>query len=63
MEITLVHGQQIAPPEAHLRCNVCDELEVEWLGVGPFRFAVATTCLSSDLSRSISISVEEKPGA
>jgi hypothetical protein len=49
-EITFVHGQQIARPEARLRCNVCDELEIarrgwgrsgpassEWAGKSPSR--------------------------
>ena len=37
-EITFVHGQQIARPEADLRCNVCDGLEMArrgWDGSGP----------------------------
>ena len=37
-EITFVHGQQIARPEADLRCSVCDGLEMArrgWDGSGP----------------------------
>jgi hypothetical protein len=37
-EITFVHGRQIARPEARLRCNVCDELEIArrgWDRSGP----------------------------
>jgi hypothetical protein len=37
-EIALVHGQQIARPEAALRCRECDGLEMElrgWHGSGP----------------------------
>jgi hypothetical protein len=37
-EITLVLGQQIARPEADLRCKACDELEMArrgWCGSGP----------------------------
>jgi hypothetical protein len=37
-EIALVLGQQIARPEAHLRCRRCDELEMVrrgWNGSGP----------------------------
>jgi hypothetical protein len=36
-EIALVQGQQIARPEAHLRCALCDGLEMErrgWDGKG-----------------------------
>jgi hypothetical protein len=37
-EIASVYGQQIARPEADLRCSVCDELEMArrgWVGSGP----------------------------
>jgi hypothetical protein len=37
-EIASVHGQQIARPEADLRCSVCDQLEMKrrgWVGSGP----------------------------
>jgi hypothetical protein len=37
-EITFVHGQQIARPEADLRCSVCDGVEMElrgWVASGP----------------------------
>jgi hypothetical protein len=37
-EITFVQGQQIARPEAALRCSVCDGLEMArrgWDGSGP----------------------------
>jgi hypothetical protein len=37
-EIALVLGQQISRPEAHLRCGLCDGLEMErrgWGGSGP----------------------------
>jgi hypothetical protein len=37
-EIALVLGQQIARPEAHLRCGLCDGLEMArrgWDGSGP----------------------------
>jgi hypothetical protein len=37
-EISFVQGQQIARPEAALRCGVCDGLEMErrgWEGSGP----------------------------
>jgi hypothetical protein len=37
-EITFVHGQQIARPEARLRCELCDGLEMAlrgWEGSGP----------------------------
>jgi hypothetical protein len=37
-EITLVLGQQIARPEVHLRCALCDGLEMAlrgWEGSGP----------------------------
>jgi hypothetical protein len=37
-EIGLVLGQQIARPEAHLRCELCDGLEIVlrgWEGSGP----------------------------
>jgi hypothetical protein len=37
-EITIVHGEQIARPEADLRCSVCDQLEMKqrgWDGSGP----------------------------
>jgi hypothetical protein len=33
-EIAIVRGQQIARPEAHLRCGLCDELEIAWRGWG-----------------------------
>jgi hypothetical protein len=37
-EISFVQGQQIARPEAHLRCSECDGVEMElrgWEGSGP----------------------------
>jgi hypothetical protein len=37
-ENTFVHGRQIARPEARLRCEVCDGLEMArrgWEGSGP----------------------------
>jgi hypothetical protein len=37
-EIAIVLGQQIARPEAHLRCGLCDGLEMArrgWEGAGP----------------------------
>jgi hypothetical protein len=37
-EIAMVRGREIARPEAHLRCGVCDGLEMErrgWVGSGP----------------------------
>jgi hypothetical protein len=37
-EISFVQGQKIARPEAHLRCGLCDGLEMErrgWDGSGP----------------------------
>jgi hypothetical protein len=37
-EIAMVRGQQIARPEARLRCAFCDELEMErrgWESSGP----------------------------
>jgi hypothetical protein len=42
-EIALVRGQQIARPEADLRCSVCDGLEMTlwgWDGSGRFRDGV-----------------------
>jgi hypothetical protein len=33
-EITFVHGRQIARPEARLRCEVCDGLEMARRGWG-----------------------------
>ena len=39
-EIGFVHGRQIARPDADLRCNLCDELEMArrgWNGSGPGR--------------------------
>jgi hypothetical protein len=37
-EIAIVRGQQISRPEAHLRCGLCDGLEMAgrgWHGSGP----------------------------
>jgi hypothetical protein len=37
-EIAIVLGQQIARPEAHLRCSLCDAVEMArrgWAGSGP----------------------------
>jgi hypothetical protein len=37
-QVALVLGQQIARPEAELRCNLCDEVEMKlrgWDGSGP----------------------------
>jgi hypothetical protein len=41
-EIATVRGQQIARPEARLRCNLCDEVEMVLRGWVGFRPGVAT---------------------
>jgi hypothetical protein len=48
-EIALVFGQQIARPEAHLRCGLCDGLEMAWRGWGGSgpAYPLGTHCSSS----------------